>query len=494
MKRLLSFLLLLIMLCTPLLVACGKEETPEITENGEEELLEESPHAFGAWVVVTAPTCTTKGTKTRRCSCGAEETTEMPEQHVASWEMTLLPTKTENGLATVRCTLCGALVERSGKVLPAGMGEESGRWLDDLDQYNLNYGYERISILHCSDVEFPEFEQTELTGDNVLDAIYTRNLQVEYRLNVDLVFTGKKCATAADREAFVNHVDAVYKAGAQWYDVIAASSRTEASLAVRGLLQDLSQIQNSYIDLEKPWWPDHLVETVTFGNGSCYFLSGDMSTNVLQMMECIFFNKDLMRELQLEFPYNDVYDGEWTLDRLIALAGNAYYDLDGSASTSAGDRFGLCVSQQTWSAFYTGANMRYVDPSEPDMMLLSSDYGSQKATALVQKLGGFAASDSVWSYSDGNATEPFLGGRALFCAERAGFMQTHSTAGFDYGLLPMPKYDEGQLNYYTSLADGYVLYGVFADFDDRGNAQGTLSMLSAVFECYASESYRLTTP
>ncbi|MBQ9778445.1 MAG: hypothetical protein IJW22_05915, partial [Clostridia bacterium] len=36
--------------------------------------------------------------------------------------------------------------------------------------------------------------------------------------------------------------------------------------------------------------------------------------------------------------------------------------------------------------------------------------------------------------------------------------------------------------------------GIFVDFDERGDKAATLTMLSAVMECWASEGFRLTTP
>ena len=65
---------------------------------------------------------------------------------------------------------------------------------------------------------------------------------------------------------------------------------------------------------------------------------------------------------------------------------------------------------------------------------------------------------------------------------------------FDYGLVPVPKYDAKQVNYYTGMGNPWTLYGIFVDFDDRGDKDATIAMFSAVLECYASEGYRLTTP
>ena len=44
------------------------------------------------------------------------------------------------------------------------------------------------------------------------------------------------------------------------------------------------------------------------------------------------------------------------------------------------------------------------------------------------------------------------------------------------------------------MGNPWSLYGIFLDFDQRDDKEETLTMLSAVLECWASEGYRLTTP
>ena len=63
-----------------------------------------------------------------------------------------------------------------------------------------------------------------------------------------------------------------------------------------------------------------------------------------------------------------------------------------------------------------------------------------------------------------------------------------------YGILPCPKYDETQPSYYSVIGNAFTIYTVFSDFDQRGDKEQTLSMFTAILECWASEGYRKTTP
>ena len=374
---------------------------------------------------------------------------------------------------------------------------------DPTNDHLINYGGETITLMYWAEVENPEFEQEEITGDNVRDAIYDRNVNVEDRLNVELNFVPVYAAYHGAREPFLKHIDAIYSAGTKDYDIIATYARTEGTLAIQGMLQNLAKIENSYIDLEKPWWPAQLVDTVNFGNNDYYFISGDMSTNVLHMMHAMYINKTMLEELEIELPYQTVRDGKWTMDALIEMTSGRYEDVDGDNMVSTGDFYGFCALNYVCDSFYPACNLRYIDEHNTDWLVLSSDYGSAKTVKLVNKLGAWAATDSVWITGAGNTTEAegnmtrklFQQKQALVWMEHCGTAASHLVdADFSYGIVPNPKYDEKQINYYTGMGNPFTLYGVYIDFDDRGDRAATLQMFTAVMECYASEGYRLTTP
>lgn len=385
----------------------------------------------------------------------------------------------------------------------------NGRLNDRLP--DLNYKGEEINVMYWSDVENLEFEVESVTGNNVSDAIFDRNNRIEDRLNVDLVWNGVP-GNANNRTGFVRMVQSYADAGTGSADIIATYSRTAGTLAVQGLLIDLATIKDSYVDLEMPWWPSQMVETVSFGNAggtSYYFLTGDISTNVLHMMHCIYINKDLLTRLggNIDDVYKMVYDGKWTLDALIELTAGAYQDLDGDNAKSRGDRYGLTGRSYVLDAFYIGSNMKYIDSNQEagKSLSVSKDFSSAKTVKLVRKLGQqFAGDDWI---TEKFASEPdfdstisdigiFVDGHALVVQQHAQMAEKSvvGKAKFKYGVLPMPKYDEKQVNYYTSVGNPHTLYGLFVGLNSRGDMDKTLQMMSAVLECWASEGYRLTTP
>ena len=60
-------------------------------------------------------------------------------------------------------------------------------------------------------------------------------------------------------------------------------------------------------------------------------------------------------------------------------------------------------------------------------------------------------------------------------------------AGFSYGIVPIPKYNQDQENHITCVGNPCSFYSIFVNSADANRA-------AAVLECWASEAFRTTTP
>ncbi len=346
---------------------------------------------------------------------------------------------------------------------------------------DLNFDGETIHILTW-DTQQPEFTVESLTGEVVNDAIYSRNEMVQSQLNVELAFT-EEPGSVNHQTNFVNFVQRTVSAGEQVYDIIATYSRTSGTLALEGYLYDLNSVQ--YLDFEKPWWPKTMLETQSIGD-NLYFVSGDASTNLIYMIYGIYYNKDMLEDLLLADPQQLVLDHKWTLDKLLKMSTGVYSDLDGSGSRSINDRYGLSAVHYHLDAFYNGSELRLVESSADDLLVISPDFSSEKAINLADKLTPWVNSDDVYI---GNAYETLQkNGQTLFMLNRLQLASNYLRHGdFEYGVLPIPLYDEKQENYASVLANPYTNYCIISDCDDPDRA-------GAVLEAWASAAYRTTTP
>ncbi len=354
---------------------------------------------------------------------------------------------------------------------------------DDLDP-SLNFGGKTVNLLHWNDAEHEEFDAETATGDMVNDAIFNRNSTVEERLGIDINFIG----TAGDtnnEEPFALKLSASITAGDHAYDIISAYSYTTGVCAARNLLYDLSEVD--YLDFEKPWWPDMLINQCTV-NDKLLFMTGDMSANVIYTMYVSFFNKDLLEALELEDPYALVADGKWTIDKQFEMCAGAYSDLNGNGVKDAGDQTGLYIYTLHFDAFLWGSNVFVVDSMDGNFQL-SNEFMGEKTVNLQEKIKSFVydTNDGFLTQDKTNNHQFFGQGLSLFWNDRCHRAIQYTESGVSFGVLPIPKYDEQQESYVTLLGNTFSLYGVPQDSQDP-------DLAAAVMECWASESYRQVTP
>ncbi len=406
--------------------------------------------------------------------------------------------------ALAACALSGGdeTQDSSQTTDPAGPAETEDP-LYDKDGYlkstlpeDLDYSGKTVTVLHWKDVERAEFEilESEQGLDIVKDQIYNRNAAVEARFGIKFEWIGQK-GNNDNLASFVNYVQNSYNDGT-YYDIIATYSRTAASLSADGLLQDLNTVENSYLDLEKPWWPKLMVDTCSMED-SLFFVSGDISTNLLHMMYAIYYNMDMLKNLKLEDPVEMVDNKTWTLDKLIEMCTGLYQDSDQSGGPSNDDIFGFTSNYFHLEAFYTGAGMKLLEPGDgKDVLKISDDYWSQKTVDLVDKLIKWFEMGDTYIYTNSNKVANdavFYNGNALFTQNRVYIADNQYADGklrsvdWEYGILPNPLYDKSQEDYVTLLGNPITLWSVMEGAKDT-------SMSTAVIECLASEAYRKTSP
>jgi hypothetical protein len=365
--------------------------------------------------------------------------------------------------------------------------DDKGYWKDDLPN-DLNYEDTTIKVLNWN-AERDEFFVEKDTGDTVVSAIFNRNAQVEQRLNVKLDFTLQD-GNVSNMANFVTFVEKQNQSG-DFYNIIATYSRTAGTLSTKGYFVDLNQVDDSYINLEQPWYPQTLISTLAV-NDKLHFVSGDMSTNVLHFMYSVYFNKKLFADEGIENPYNLVREQKWTIEKMMNLKTDYYQDLDSDGKMSLGDRYTFTSIYYNLDALYTGSGLRLLQQSNEQNLIISPDFTSEKAIDLVAKLGPWLVTKDCLVSGGPLGTlayqDPFKNGTALMCLNRVYMAENHlREVEWKYGVVPVPKYDEAQSDYITVVGNPFTLYGIM-------NGSEEITQTTAVLECWSSEGYRRTTP
>ena len=121
-----------------------------------------------------------------------------------------------------------------------------------------------------------------------------------------------------------------------------------------------------------------------------------------------------------------------------------------------------------------------------DTPVFSADFLGEKTLNLQEKVKGFFydTSDGYLLTENSKVSQHFAAGLSLFWNDRCRQAISFAEKEINYGIIPIPKYDETQENYATLLGNPFSLYAIPKD-------SVTPDMAGAVLECMASESYRI---
>ncbi len=352
----------------------------------------------------------------------------------------------------------------------------------------LNFGGADFSILMRTNMSHEFLAEAE-TGEPINDAVYRRNDKIAQRFNITFNMIEEE-GTWATQSNFLGKIKNNVSSGDAVYDLIAGYCAYIAELAADGYYYNWRDI--NYIDFTAPWWNQVLIAETEI-NGQLHFMTGDLAISGIQNAICLFYNKDLWNNYQFEDPYELVRSGAWTIDKMQSFTTKAYQDLDGDGQYSDGDQYGYVTDTHNLvdayqAALEAPALTRDADGT-PQLTVQSEKFLDAYAKIfdlLITQQStytGFEQADTPE-----NLYRPiFDEGRALIVPEWLGNAEILRSLEFDFGILPLPKYDEKQENYHTISQDSFSLFCVPSVVND-------IDMVGAITEALACESRNSVIP
>ena len=333
-----------------------------------------------------------------------------------------------------------------------------------------------------------------LKSEPVNDAVFERNKMVEDRLGIRI----NSIEDDDSREStVVNRVALAVKAGTDEYDIMAAACYTTLPATLNGTFINLRSMECEYLDLDQPWWTQGFNEAIEY-QGTQYAALGAMLLSMYRFGFVTVFNKSLFTDASQAYPYEYVMNGTWTLDKQAQLVPLFYRD-NGDGVRNTTDTYGFASSTYTnIDAYWSACQLDIIKKDdEGDFQLvldLDRVHGAvDKIIRLFHQTDGgtYDAGDSnddhIWStlrqmFADGNAAMASFRFMELENSIMRGMAQ-------EYGVVPMPKYDELQDGHYTMLHDQFTVVAIPSTVTgDR------LTQMSAVLEAMSSASYRIVKP
>ncbi len=315
------------------------------------------------------------------------------------------------------------------------------------------------------------------TGDIVDDAIYKRNHNVEDRFNITIDANHLSDPISELRKTVSSQDDS--------YQMMLAQAIEVGIAALEGNYLDWYE-DLPYVNLEQPWYIGNAVEALSVENHA-FIMAGEYDLSILRFTYCMFFNKKIAEDYNVENLYALVNDGTWTIDKLDEIVAGVHEDLDGDGKINDKDLVGFTTDYYsaaiTYQYAFDNPVMTKTEQGIPEVTFLNG-----KMDDIVNKLtdffynnegsypGGWGVSGPIWDA--GHAL--FLNGLFQGCI-------SYRDLEFDFGIIPYPKWDEAQATYYTMSDGAHDLQSVPVTVQDTERA-------SVIIEALNAESYKEVIP
>jgi hypothetical protein len=272
----------------------------------------------------------------------------------------------------------------------------------------------------------------ETTGDRINDSAYERNMMLEELYNIRI----KIAEAAEDSSAYFSNT---ILAGTGEYDLVVHDYWW--GLERKGLYQNL--LDFSEIDTDDSYWYTNWNKNTTI-NGKLFSIVGDAALEVVQNLEIVFFNKSIATDNGLDL-YKTVNDNNWTIEKMLTICSATSKNLNNDNTED--DVYGALYDFHSSRSQLFAAGLVLTKPTQNGFVEICANTEKNinicnAVTKLIHDMNVRYDTNTARSSSNKGSTI-FSNGNALFYATALYLGKTlrANAPAFNYGIIPMPKYD-----------------------------------------------------
>ena len=355
-----------------------------------------------------------------------------------------------------------------------------------------DFGGDDITFLHWYNPAWTETVRQSrdiyaegITGEAINDAVYNRNVKIEDAYKVKIALQLEQSTDIASM------VGQQVTAGDSTYDVVYQILSAAPALIQKSYFHNLFNVPN--IDLTKPWWDQNSISSLST-MGILPLVSTSINVNDKDATAALAFNKTIAENNQLEDLYTLVREGKWTYDKLTEMAEATYNDSNGDGTMTPDDVYGFLGGRDVIDSLYHGSGSQFITKNENDEFVFT--FGTERDVDVISK--GIDIVNSSWYFnhhawkdqSDILYRQIFETGHGLFFWMRLDDVTNMRAGDADFGIIPIPKYEEAQDKYYSLVSQhttGLMSIPITCAGDN-------LSMVGMVLEALAAESHYTLIP
>ena len=385
-------------------------------------------------------------------------------------------------------------------------GEETFTSVVPVD--TLDFDGETIKIVHRDALNVQREWYKDTASDELDEVIAVRNEAVAEKLNLEIAYQPLASSDYEEcLDLFTSAIKEDVDTGAHNYDVMANYAYAGANVAVRDYIADLNDKDVfPYFEFSLPCWNQAIVSTTTV-NDKLFYVTGDINLSTFDKSIVMFLNKTMYNEKKSNTDPDDLQDiaieGTWDYEDLYRWT-TVFEDTNGISGAQHDDFYGISTG---FGSIPTDAlpyawDLEYLT-KEPDGTHSYNIVGNQKienAIVKAQNLLNGAISAGVNNANDtgacslGGYSEPithFASDKSVFAIHLLYASEEDNdvirSMESDFGLLPMPKYNESQENYGTTAHDSYTLMTVIDHSESSIPTRG--EEISAYLQYSTEETY-----
>ena len=322
-----------------------------------------------------------------------------------------------------------------------------------------------------------------MNGEVINDTVFERNLYLEDTYKI-------KFAEYKTEGSTFEEIKKEVQADSGLFNAAMINIENSATLAQTGFLHNLYAA--SYIDTSMPWWDQRAVTDLEI-LGKLYLLTGDITVIDNDATWVLMFNKQMHQNYQLDNLYDLVRENKWNYDIMLEMVSSAASDLNGDGKmTWQDDQFGFITSGDSgYGLMYASGEKLVTTDADKNIVSLKD---AERLSGVVEKASLIMANKGLTFQTGYESTLPddiramFEEGRGLFYGEVMQCIIRMRASETDFGLIPWPKYDETQEEYYnwihTTAGRGVVI----------PTSQDDLEIAGVILEAMAAKSMYTVTP
>jgi len=354
---------------------------------------------------------------------------------------------------------------------------------DDLETVDYGGKAFRVVALYPDEIFIDKSERNK--GDLLKDTTFavTDTVEKRFNTNVEVVYSG-------DYIEVRDYIAKTVLSGSDEFDLVMSHLLETGNIVEKGLFLNWYDIEN--VDFSKPWWYKSNSDELTY-DGKCILAVSHLNHSAITETFCIMFNKELAASYELGNLYDVVLRGDWTYDYFLQLVADVYQD-NGNDKRDEDDFFGMSQlasnAIMTWTYAFENPICKKNEEGVPTLSLKSD-----RIDTIVNRIYDMCYNtNGVWcDFTQGSrkfdACKLFYNRKAIFTHNILGAVLTEDLRNFedDYGILPMPKYDETQREYKTMSSEWQTVLAVPKTCRDT-------EFVGTIVEALSAENWKTWTP